>query len=357
MALILECTCSANVSLCNLIQLIWNVDVVVNQAGSITATGRIWLSGDNGAEENIFIESPGDAGIYSFDLTPLADWLNPTAHITINASTFQISGGSYEINAGDGILQRYQCVNVISGATVITEVPSSATVNDGEHKCETGPHDTRSVCQDISGTLFKSTPLGACNGCGSSHGQYYPPPTINVTVDVDNSGELCLCATGGSGDYSYSIISGQLPCGQTLNVSTGCIEGSPDGSCDGTSSITFRVTDAGGAGPGSTGGETIGGTCRVFGSGATRISGGAWTSAMTGTITINGHDYTIATVTPPDNLTTVETIGIIDPTSWSYTFPIIPPPPPGPPETADVTCGYIFACPAGDQTIGGNQAF
>jgi hypothetical protein len=178
------------------------------------------------------------------------------------------------------------------------------------------------------------------------------------TTDIGDSGEICLCATGGSGEYVYSIVSGTLPCGITLNPTTGCLEGTANGDCPGTTAVTFRVTDTGGAGGSGSGGVTIGGQCRVFGSGATRISGGAWDASMVGNpITIAGNVYTVATVTPPNLLTVTGTIGIIDPTTWTYTSPVVPPPPPGPPETAEVTCGFIANCPGDDSSLGGNAAY
>ena len=207
--------------------------------------------------------------------------------------------------------------------------------------------------------FYKSTPLGAClsGGIGTADLDFVPQPQASM-VDIGDSGEICLCATGGSGNYTYSIVSGTLPCGITLNTDTGCLEGEADGKCSGTTSVTFRVTDLGGAGPGSTGGVTIGGTCRTFGTGVTRIAGGAWDSSMVGNaITIHEVSYTVASVTGPSNLTTISTIGIIDPTTWSYTSPVIPPPPPGPPETADVTCGFVTKCPDADSAIGGNSAY
>ncbi len=51
-----------------------------------------------------------------------------------------------------------------------------------------------------------------------------------------------LAATGGLTPYTWSIMSGSLPAGLTLNSSTGVISGTP--TATGTSSFTVRVTDA-----------------------------------------------------------------------------------------------------------------
>lgn len=51
-----------------------------------------------------------------------------------------------------------------------------------------------------------------------------------------------LAATGGTTPYTWSVSTGSLPVGLTLNASTGVISGTPTGS--GTSSFTITVTDA-----------------------------------------------------------------------------------------------------------------
>lgn len=50
-----------------------------------------------------------------------------------------------------------------------------------------------------------------------------------------------LAASGGSGNYSWSLSSGSLPTGLTLNASTGVISGIP--STSGTSGFTVQVSD------------------------------------------------------------------------------------------------------------------
>ncbi len=357
MALTLECSCSANVSLCNLTRLVWRVDVIINQQGSVTAIGSITLTSGDGHSTSV----PAVGGHYEVELLPISSWAGDTeGHFSIDASTFQTGPGQhYSIGASDHIDQYYQCINIVTGHSAVTIIPSSSQQDDGVHSCDTGKDDQRSTCQGLNGSLFKSTPLGACNGCSSNVFNYYPTPILEPSIQVDNSGTVCLCATGGTGDYSFSIVAGSLPCGMTLNPATGCITGTADGTCDGTSSITYRVQDSGGADTGnSTGGLTVGGTANVFGGGATRLSGGQWTSDMVGRpITFGSTSYTVSTVTDGDHLTFTPTNGIVANEAWSYTSPVIPPPTPGPPEFAEVTCGYVGGCPTGDSGLGGNQAF
>ncbi|MHC4714723.1 MAG: Ig domain-containing protein, partial [Planctomycetota bacterium] len=51
-----------------------------------------------------------------------------------------------------------------------------------------------------------------------------------------------LAATGGVTPYSWSIVSGSLPTGLSLNSGTGEISGTP--TTGGTSNFTVRATDS-----------------------------------------------------------------------------------------------------------------
>jgi len=101
-----------------------------------------------------------------------------------------------------------------------------------------------------------------------------------------------LAATGGAGGYVFSIASGALPAGLTLNASTGAITGTPTAS--GTSSFTAKVVD-------STAGTTtnscniviappIALTCAV----ATGQMGVAYNSTLAATGGAGGYVFSIA---------------------------------------------------------------
>src|SRR5207249_4718900 len=59
---------------------------------------------------------------------------------------------------------------------------------------------------------------------------------------VGTSYSQTLAATGGTPPYAWSVISGSLPAGLTLNVTSGAISGTP--TTAGTSNFTVQVRDS-----------------------------------------------------------------------------------------------------------------
>ncbi|MGH3132923.1 MAG: putative Ig domain-containing protein, partial [Gaiellaceae bacterium] len=72
------------------------------------------------------------------------------------------------------------------------------------------------------------------------------PPTITTTSLPDGTVDVAysetLQATGGTPPYTWSLDSGALPAGLTLDASTGAVTGTPTAA--GTSPFTVRVTDS-----------------------------------------------------------------------------------------------------------------
>src|SRR5262249_50184020 len=65
-----------------------------------------------------------------------------------------------------------------------------------------------------------------------------PPGTAFVNAAYTGS----VMVTGGSGQFSYSIVTGSLPSGLTLNAATGAITGTPTQA--GPASFAIQVKDA-----------------------------------------------------------------------------------------------------------------
>jgi hypothetical protein len=84
----------------------------------------------------------------------------------------------------------------------------------------------------------------ASTGVSSSIVVTVVPPSVEILTESLPNGApnvpyiFDLDATGGDGDYTWSVSSGSLPAGLSLNASTGRISGTPTGS---TSSFTVRV--------------------------------------------------------------------------------------------------------------------
>ncbi len=254
--------------------------------------------------------TPGD---YIIDL-PLDDW-GPlwntiTVQLDTESSLTQRPDPPYsaydQFRATYKITQHYACLNIEtdidSGWDVYSYTLSAAPATD----C-TVAGEIRVLCyagHGVNSIFYRSSPLADCFGCTATDQNFQPGINSTAKVDPTNSAQICICATGGSGNYQYSIIDGNLPGGVTLNASTGCFEGAPDKSRAGSPTITFRVTDLGGAGApvGST--VTVGGTGYVDGTQFIWASGAAFFPAMEGTtITVNGSPRTVVAYNSPYYLT------------------------------------------------------
>jgi Putative Ig domain len=135
------------------------------------------------------------------------------------------------------------------------------------------------------------------------------PATLTITTTSLPSGQVgvaystTLAATGGTTPYTWSITSGAMPAGLSLNASTGAITGTPTAAVT-SSSITFKVTDSGSP---------------------------VQTAPRTLTITIVPATLTITTTSLPSGQvgvaysTTLAATGGTTPYAWSITSGTLPP--------------------------------
>jgi hypothetical protein len=276
LSLALACYCTTDVSICSLQSLTLHLEVLQTFAGtpSIGAlhTLTIYANPSDGGAATIQLIDPSP-GNYTYDL-PLADWAATWDQITVELVTFatltQVPSPAYSaydlFQTSYYINQHYACVNADSSVTTDWDVRSYASNPEDPTRCEPTAGDLRTLCYagGVAAIFYKSTPLASCGGCTITDGSFLPKVDTVPKVDLESSGAVCLCATGGSGSYTYSVSVGNLPCGMTLNPSTGCIEGSSDGTCPASSEIVFQVMDSGGgSGPGVA--ATV--TCSVIGGG------------------------------------------------------------------------------------------
>ncbi len=252
MSLTLDCVCAgADAMVCTLTDLVFVYDLVQENV-SLTATMDAVITW--------YIEAPSFGlvyfsyhpaeGNYEVELTPLASWKAAWGDIRfrmfLDQTQFEVPEppmSSYDRwTAGCHINQHYQCYNPVTQETILRVVRAFPTSGSG---INLSPSPGRSICfggGGLNGTLYKSTPLGD-NQCGAFVGTFKPDPEKDK-IDFKN-GDPCLCAQGGSDpeNYRFSIASGLLPSGKTLNPLTGCIEGEGDGQSPGTDEIEFIVQD------------------------------------------------------------------------------------------------------------------
>lgn len=86
------------------------------------------------------------------------------------------------------------------------------------------------------------TPLGECNGVSFESYNFQPYPLDNLVAGITNP---CLCIEGGTPPFQFDIT-GELPCGMYVDPTTGCLNGTADGSCTGTECLMWKVTDVNG---------------------------------------------------------------------------------------------------------------
>ena len=146
------------------------------------------------------------------------------------SSSFNVTGGvsPYTFSIANGALPTGLTLNTTTGA--LTGTPTAA-----------GPFSFTVQVVDSSGTS-NNTKTASCG--------ITIQPALSLTCASATTGQVgvayssSLAASGGVGPYTYSIPTGSLPAGLTLNTSTGAITGTP--TAYGTFSFTAQVTDSSG---------------------------------------------------------------------------------------------------------------
>lgn len=242
MPLTLDCFCAGDpaVLVCTL--------VGVNFKGSVGANGSVTfnLSSVSGVFGFYFQNSSGPFNV------PLnvSNFL-----IALNTGGFHISFGlvAHGLAPAAGaqfeIEYVYQCRNLTSG--VISTKTQNAFFNGFDfNRCESlGPPYELWLGVMGSGSANISGNLGSTFGCDtmvlSMDATLFPPP--DPPQIASGNGKICVCPSGGTPPYQFIMTGGTLPCGQSFNSQTGCIDGAPDGTCAAQGPYTFRVYDSTGA--------------------------------------------------------------------------------------------------------------
>ncbi|MGD1069448.1 MAG: putative Ig domain-containing protein [Bryobacteraceae bacterium] len=258
-----------------------NLATATSGSFSIVAGLMITCSAVTTGEVNVAFNSP--APTTSGGVAPLTFSVAPgtlPTGLTLTASTGAITGtpttsGTFIIQAKDaiGVTAATSCSITIAGGPSIScpavstgEVgfafSSSVSASGG-----TGPGTyTFSVATGaLPAGLSLNASTGAITGTPTATGaftvqvkdanQVTATTTCSITISAGpaitcpaaTTGEInvpfnspALTVTGGVGTYTFSVASGSLPFGLTLNTSTGAITGTPQG----TGTFTLKVTDS-----------------------------------------------------------------------------------------------------------------
>ena len=179
-----------------------NLSLTISSAAppTLAITTSSLPNGQVGTSYSLTLAATGGTTPYSWSLTSGT----LPAGLTLNASTGAIAGTP----------------TVAASATALT-----FTVSDSS-----SPAQSKSV--NLSLTISSAA-----------------PPTLAITTSslpngqVGTSYSLTLVATGGTTPYSWSLTSGTLPAGLTLNASTGAIAGTPTVAASATA-LTLTVRDS-----------------------------------------------------------------------------------------------------------------
>ena len=229
------------------------------------------------------VTATGGTGPYTYAVTSGA----LPAGLTLNTSTGVISGtptasgpASFTIGAtdahGDTGSQAYSINIGVAPLTVNPATLPAATQGTAYSQTITGsggvaPYTYAIVSGALPPGLALNTSTGVISGTPTATGAF------NLTVQATNSASTpntgtraytlnvggnvltvnpsslpagtqgtaynqTVSATGGTGPYTFSVASGSLPAGLTLNTSTGAITGTPTGS--GTANFTIAAADS-----------------------------------------------------------------------------------------------------------------
>jgi hypothetical protein len=162
---------------------------------------------------------------------PIGVTLAPSSKSIDQSQTVAISASVAHDTKNGGVQWTVSGGGTLSGATT-----TSATYN-------TPASVTTAFTATVTGTSVTDPTKSA-----TSQIKVNPSPVIGTTSPAAGTAGTAYSATlsvsGGTSPFTWSVTSGTLPAGLSLNASTGAITGTPTGAS--SSSVTFQVVDAAG---------------------------------------------------------------------------------------------------------------
>jgi Putative Ig domain len=208
-------------------------------------------------------------------------------------ASLQATGGTapytWSISAGNlppGLTLSAQSGNITGTPTMFGSYTFTATATDSNNLSGSG-----AISLNIEGAILIN-----CVLCSSGTLNL---PSGSVGIPYNPTLQPTLSASGGQAPYTWSIISGSLPAGLTLNATTGVISGTPT-TAGPPSTFTVQATDS--ESVPSSGTEAI--TMTVMGIGTKSLPNGNLSTSYTGTVTAMGGqaNYTWSVVPGSGNL-------------------------------------------------------
>jgi hypothetical protein len=208
----------------------------VDSSTQITAIAPAWTAG----AVNVSVTTAAGTG----NRTNAFTYITPTPAPTISS----VSPGSGPVGGGTVVTVTG---TDLAGATVVRfgGVSGTITANTGTEITVTSPAGAAGAV-DVSVT----TPAGT--GTLTSAFTYVTPVTPTLTLSPVNSTlpgtvegrdyRVEFSAAGGSGPYAFTMASGSLPSGLSLDAATGVLSGKAASGAAGTYNFRLVATDAGG---------------------------------------------------------------------------------------------------------------
>lgn len=245
MALALDCVCAGTGTLtCSVTKLEWVIEEARNHNVSGASALVLKLTGG----------PSGDVTLPSW-AAQVIDLGTPSAWLAVWASlAFEFSGArSLASDDLDTVMARfylratYSCTD---GTDTSEQEQRAYNLDTASDVCSPDSITIDAAGSigvgGVAGFIRHTRPLDSCYDFSVTAGNLSPKPQDVQTVDLGASlGHLQLCPSGGSTPYVFGIKSGNLPGGMTLDMTTGVISGSPDGSTPGSPTIVFFVYDGG----------------------------------------------------------------------------------------------------------------
>jgi len=206
--------------------------------GAITGTATASANGVTLVFQVADSENPAQTKTVSLTLTVTpGNLMITTTHLANGqvsvaySATLAATGGTspYTWSLTNGTLPAGLSLNAATGAitgtptATVTSTPLTFQVQDSEN-----PQQTKTA--NLTLTVLPAPPVISTSSL----------PSGQVGVAYSTT----LTATGGTSPYTWSLTSGTLPAGLTLNSSTGVISGTPTAPVT-NASLTFKVTDSG----------------------------------------------------------------------------------------------------------------